>query len=60
VQVAPVGDAHGLVFDRFGALAGNVDGSVAWAGALGDRRGEQLLVYRPDGGIRLVGDADVG
>ena len=55
VRGVPGGD--GAVHDRHGRPCGKVEGTVALARKMLGRPGEQVLVYLPDGTVRVVGDA---
>jgi hypothetical protein len=48
--------AEGEVIDHHGNTLGNVRGQVALACKLLEHPGEQLLVYTPDGQVRIVAD----
>ncbi len=56
VQGAPSG--AGNVFDRHGKPAGHIEGTVAMTCKLLDMPGEQMLVYRDDGVVRIIADVN--
>jgi hypothetical protein len=54
----PTDDLDGAVLDRHGRKIAQLDGHVALAGKLLQLPGEQLLLWRPEGEVSVVADAD--